>query len=162
MSLKDRTRASDGQYALENKHVFVINGAVEVLELVRELLQDERYNVTTTNFTPRTWHQIDALQPDLIMVDLVVGQLAGWELLEDLHLKFTTCGIPVIIFSTDQSLLYSAECLAYRFGGQRYLAKPFDIDVLCQAVRDLIGPAEREREVATVVDYSGHESGTAD
>jgi len=123
----------------QNKHVFVINGEVGVLELIRELLQDERYNVTTTNFVPRTWDQIDALQPDLLMVDLTVGQRAGWDLLEKLQIEATTRNIPVIVFSTDPKLLEEAERKTERFGGQRYLAKPFDIEDLIQAVHDLIG-----------------------
>jgi hypothetical protein len=40
-------KRSESQYEGGNKHVFVINVAVAVLELVRERLQDEHYNVTT-------------------------------------------------------------------------------------------------------------------
>ena len=36
------------------RHIFVINGASAFLNLMRDLLQDERYNVTTTNFVPRS------------------------------------------------------------------------------------------------------------
>ncbi len=125
-----------------NKHVFVINGEVAVLELIRELLQDERYNVTTTNFVPRTWEQIDALQPNLLMVDLTIGQRAGWDLLEKLQLEATTKRIPVIVFSTDPSLLEEAAKNSERFGGQRFVAKPFDVDQLIDTVHDLIGATE--------------------
>lgn len=127
------------------KHVFVINGAVEVLELIRELLQDEFYNVTTTNFVPRTWNQIDALQPDLLMVDLTVGQRSGWDLLEKLQVEASTRKIPVIVFSTDPRLLEHAKDQEKRFGGQRYIAKPFDIEELINAVHELIGPVETAR-----------------
>jgi len=132
----------------ENKHVFVINGASAVLELVRELLEEEAYNVTTTNFVPRTWDQISVLQPDLLMVDLVVGQRQGWDLLERLHQYLSTTNIPVIIFSTDPRLLSRAEEQAHRYGGQRFVAKPFDIKILLSAVHQLIGPAESAEQAA--------------
>ena len=127
------------------KHVFVINGVVEVLELIRELLQDEHFNVTTTNFVPRTWDQIEALQPDLLMVDLTVGARDGWELLEKLRYEASTRQIPVIVFSTNPDLLERARQHSDRYGGQRYIAKPFDVDILIAAVHSLIGPVDTVR-----------------
>jgi hypothetical protein len=59
------------------KHIFVINGVPEFLNLMRDLFQDERYNVTTTNFVPRSFEQIAALQPDGLIIDVVVGQQAA-------------------------------------------------------------------------------------
>ena len=64
------------------KHVFAINGSPEFLNVVRELFQEEGYNVTTTNFVPNSFAQIEALHPDALIVDIVIGQEAGWELLE--------------------------------------------------------------------------------
>ncbi len=126
-----------------NKHVFVVNGSVMVLDFIRELLQAEHYNVTTTNYVPRTWDQISALQPNLLMVDLVIGQEVGWDLLEHLQQEANTRNIPVIVFSTDQTLLDRAVMEQHRFGGQRFLAKPFDIQELLTMVTELIGPANR-------------------
>ncbi|MGA7672722.1 MAG: response regulator, partial [Nitrolancea sp.] len=117
-----------------NKHVFVVNGSVMVLDFIRELLQAEHYNVTTTNYVPRTWDQISALQPNLLMVDLVIGQEVGWDLLEHLQQEANTRNIPVIVFSTDQTLLDRAVMEQHRFGGQRFLAKPFDIQELLTMV----------------------------
>ncbi len=125
-----------------NKHVFVVNGSVMVLDFIRELLQAEHYNVTTTNYVPRTWDQIAALQPNLLMVDLVVGQEVGWDLLEHLQQEANTRDIPVIVFSTDQALLERAEEQKLQYGGQRFLAKPFDIQDLLTMVWELIGPAD--------------------
>jgi len=133
---------SSDVHQTRNRHVFVINGSSEVLEVVRRLLESERYNVTTTNFVPRTWDQIAALQPDLLMVDLVAGVQSGWNLLERLHHDAITQEIPVIIFSTDSKLLNEAPRLTQRFGGQRFIAKPFDVEELFAAVEDLIGEAD--------------------
>jgi DNA-binding response OmpR family regulator len=123
------------------KHVFAINGAPEFLNLVRELFQEERYNVTTTNYVPNSFAQIAALQPDALIVDVVVGQSAGWELLERLHAEAATTGIPVLVLSTDPRLLDRARQEAERYGDHRYLAKPFELDDLLGAIDAMIGPA---------------------
>jgi CheY-like chemotaxis protein len=123
------------------KHIFVVNGAPAFLNLMRDLLQDERYNVTTTNFVPRSYEQISALQPDALVIDVVLGQQAGWDLLERLHSDAATTGIPVIIVSTSPQLLERARDQADRFGTHRYLGKPFDLGEMLDTVKDVVGDA---------------------
>jgi CheY-like chemotaxis protein len=83
------------------KHIFCVNGAADFLALLAELFSEERYNVTTTNYVPETFAKISALQPDLLIIDLVIGAHAGWALLERLAQEATTQGIPVIVTSSD-------------------------------------------------------------
>jgi DNA-binding response OmpR family regulator len=123
------------------KHIFVINGAPEFLNLMRDIFQDQRFNVTTTNFVPNSFDQIAALQPDALVVDIVLGQQAGWELLEHLHEAAATTRIPVLIVSTDPRLLDEAREQATRFGTNRYLVKPFDLDDLLAMIEEMIGAA---------------------
>ena len=123
------------------KHIFAINGAPEFLNIVRELFQEEHYNVTTTNYVPNSFDQIHALRPDALIVDIVVGQSAGWELLEQLHVAAATSGIPVLVLSTSPHLLQQAREQAERYGNHRYLDKPFDLDALLTTIREMIGEA---------------------
>jgi CheY-like chemotaxis protein len=129
------------QNQMRRRHVFAVNGHSEFLDAVRALLEEERYNVTTTNFVPRTFDQIAALDPDLLIVDLAVGLQAGWELLERLTLEAQTHDIPVIVVSTNPKYLRDVKADHARFGGQRFIAKPFDVDELLKAVDELIGSA---------------------
>ena len=112
-----------------------------MLTALRALFQAESYNVTTTNFTAHTFDLIQTLRPDLVIVDLVVKQNAGWELVEQLHHSERTRGIPLILTSTTASLLKRAEAEAARLGTHRTIVKPFDLDVLLDTVQEMIGPA---------------------
>jgi DNA-binding response OmpR family regulator len=125
----------------QRKHIFAINGSVDFHNIVRELFHEEAYNVTTTNFVPNSFDQIAALQPDALIVDIVIGQSAGWELLEQLHVGAETTGIPVLVLSTSPQLLQKAKAQAERYGNHRYLDKPFDLDVLLCHIREMIGGA---------------------
>jgi DNA-binding response OmpR family regulator len=123
------------------KHLFAINGSPEFLNIIRELFQEEDYNVTTTNFVPNSFAQIQALHPDVLIVDVVIGQSAGWELLEQLHESAATTGIPVLVLSTSPRLLERAREQAVRYGNHRYLDKPFDFDALLTQIHEMIGEA---------------------
>ena len=125
----------------QRKHIFAINGSPDFLNVIRDLFQEEHYNVTTTNYVPNSFEQIAALDPDALIVDIVVGQRVGWELLEQLHAEAATTGIPVLIVSTDPRLLERAQEQAARFGDHRYLIKPFGLDDLLAQIREMIGAA---------------------
>jgi CheY-like chemotaxis protein len=125
----------------EPHHIFVINGSPVFLDVMRDLLQEEHYNGTTTNSAPRSFEQEAAQQPSMLIVDLVIGQKAGWKLLEQLNADAVTSQIPVLVVSTDPAQFDRAEAHASRYGGSRLLNKPFDLDAVLEAVRELIGPA---------------------
>lgn len=125
---------------MKRKHILVINGDLPILDLVRELLTEEHYNVTTTNYVAETFEVIVALAPELLIVDLVYGEVAGWDLLERLTQHSATRGIPVVLTSTDKRLLALAAADPARFGTNEDLIIPFDIDDLIAAVVKLIGP----------------------
>lgn len=126
---------------MARQHIFVVNGSPDFLDVVRELLQEEHYNVTTTNFVPRTFDQIEALNPSLLIIDLAVGVSAGWSLLERLGQSASTRDIPVIVVSTDSRYLDKVRLDPTRYGSQSLLQKPFDLDDLLSMVNDLIGDA---------------------
>lgn len=125
----------------KRQHIFAVNGSSDFLDVIRELFQEEHYNVTTTNFVPETFAQIEALNPSLLMIDLVVGIKAGWDLLERLGIETATRGIPVVVVSTSSQILDEVRSDPSRYGGQRFLRKPFDLEDVLQTVTDLIGPA---------------------
>jgi two-component system, OmpR family, alkaline phosphatase synthesis response regulator PhoP len=139
MSSDDGARATPEQ--MQRQHIFVVNGSAEFLDVVRELLQDELYNVTTTNFVPRTFQQIETSRPSLLIVDLIHGEMAGWDLLAELRREAATRDIPMILVSTSKQLLEKAEEERVIWGGDRYVLKPFSLDALLQAIEELIGPA---------------------
>lgn len=123
------------------KHIFIINGSPEFLNLMRKLFQSRRYNVTTTNFVPNSFGQIESLQPDVLIVDIAQGKRASWELLERLHQEASTAGIPVLVVSIDGALIERARQQVVRYGGNAYLEKPFSIEQVLAEIDLLIGPA---------------------
>lgn len=143
--MSGRSDATPGKRAtpaqMVRKHVYVVNGSPVFLDIVRQLLQDEHYNVTTTNFVPLSFETIEAAQPDMLVIDLVLGEQAGWDLLTRLRQAASTRDIPLLLISTTPDLLMEAQERHEEFGGDRHLLKPFDLDDLLETIRELIGDA---------------------
>jgi len=116
------------RHQLTRPHILVVNGESSFLNLMRDLLQDEEYNVTTTNFVPETLEQVIALNPGVLIIDLAVGKRSGWDLLERLHATAATAGIPVIVVSTQPAYLTQAREQVARYGAVGLLSKPFNLE----------------------------------
>ena len=129
------------QARMARQHIFAVNDAPDFLEILRELLQGEHYNVTTTNFVPNTFAQIAALDPALLIVDLAVGESSGVDLLARIADEAKTQQIPVIVVSTSQQLLDEFQARSQRFAEYRILRKPLDLDELLGMIEELVGPA---------------------
>ena len=136
-----RPMGRDEHARMRRQHIFAVNGDPELLDMLRVLFQHEDYNVTTTNFVPDTFDQIAALKPDVLLVDLVWGERAGWELLEELRAGARTRGIPVVVLSTTPRYLARVKAEPDRYGGDALLEKPFVVDDILGAIRSLIGTA---------------------
>jgi CheY-like chemotaxis protein len=132
---------SSEQKQMHRQHIFAVNGSPDFLDILRELLQEEQFNVTTINFVPGTFDQVSVLNPDLLIIDLAVGERAGWDLLEHLGTDAQTKGIPVIVVSTSPQILDDVQSKPDRFGGKWFLGKPIDLDDLLRAIDSLIGEA---------------------
>ena len=132
----------DDRHRMPRKHVFAVNSSPDFLLIVRELLEEEGYAVTTSDFEPNVFTKIVMRQPDALVIDVVVGESAGWDLLRRLHTEPAMTATPVLVTSTSPALLEQAREEATEYGTNRsFLTKPMDLDDLLVMVREMIGDA---------------------
>ncbi len=116
------------------QHILVIDDALDLVAIYRELLEDEGYRVSVELSPDLMPDSILALAPDLILVDLLFGhEPRGYELIESLKGHPATRDIPVLVCSADAHLLHdlSGQLLAWDCG---VLLKPFSLDALLEAI----------------------------
>lgn len=119
--------------------ILVIDDDPMMLELYREILARAGHDVAiaenATQALSRTDRQHD--QPELIVVDLMMPNLSGYEFVKRLRLIDRHAATPVIAASG----LSSGEW-ALRAGADRFLAKPFRSHELIALVDELLSEAE--------------------
>jgi len=120
------------------RHLYALTGDAFFLDLLRAVLEEGGYRVTTTPFAPVVFARIALARPALVLLDLALGQQAGWALLERLHAEAATRAIPVVVVSTQPAYLARAWDEVARFGSPSVMAMPFDIDDLLAVVRDAL------------------------
>lgn len=118
--------------AIVHKNILVIEDNHAILDVITLILQSEAYHVTGLNKSADMMFHIEQLKPDLLILDIMLPDGDGRELLKMLRSDTSTNQIPVLMISaryTEQNIEHGE----YKPDG--FLAKPFDID-------DLLGKIE--------------------
>ena len=124
--------------------VTVVNDSPEFLALVRDILEDDRYETTTLDGDrPDALDAVRASRPDLLMIDLRIGTdgMHGWDIAQQVRADPEFNGLPVLICSADVLALKSLEedlAVTQHVGT---LTKPFTIDSLTDAIDELLAEA---------------------
>lgn len=130
------TRTGDSR-----QHILVVNDTQEILDLFREILEEEGYRVSLYSSAFNDIHQIAELVPDLVILDLLIGgESQGWQLLQKMKMARETADIPVVVCTAAVSLARDLEG-HLRSKNVGLVLKPFDIDELVAEVRKYLSPA---------------------
>jgi DNA-binding response OmpR family regulator len=109
------------------KNILVVEDNHAILDVITLILQSEAYKVTGLNKSADMMASIDSFNPDLIILDIMLPDADGRELLKGLRSDEKTKDIPVLMISAR----YTAENIEHgEFKPNGFLAKPFDIDEL--------------------------------
>ena len=80
------------------RHILVINDAQEVLEVVKDLLEDEGYRVTIHSTAIRDLERIKSIGPDLIVLDHLMGEEEyGWQMVQSIRLSRELATLPLVV-----------------------------------------------------------------
>lgn len=119
------------------KTIVVVNDSPELLELAEMLLRDEDFDVKVALLGTGALELIRTTMPDLVILDIRLPDVSGWDILQALKLDPETSSIPVLVCSAAVQELRTLDAQLARIGVD-VLVKPFAIDTLLDKVRDLV------------------------
>lgn len=136
-SLGERAKNStNGEIAQPGKVILLIDDQTEILENMKEYLELDNFKVLVITGCNNLLNQVLVIQPDLIVCDLLMPEINGYEALQLLlHSPFTS-QIPFIFSSSCSNRSGIAKAMA--MGADDYLVKPFDPEDLLVAVKLLL------------------------
>ena len=117
----------------EQEMVLVVDDTPDNLQLISELLMD-RYRVKVANNGAKALRVAQASPaPDLILLDIMMPEMDGYEVCRQLKANPQTCGIPVIFLTAKSEV--AAEQLGFDLGAADYITKPISPPILLARVR---------------------------
>ena len=106
---------------MANEKILVVDDDKNICELLRLYLVKEGYNVTMVHDGAAALTEFDKLHPDLVLLDVMMPVMDGWEACRKLRAKSNT---PIIML-TAKGETYD-KVLGLELGADDYMVKPFD------------------------------------
>lgn len=134
-SAKDRGEKMD-------KKILIVDDDPDVLKLVRLSLEIEGFRVIEASEARDAYPKINREKPDLIVLDLMMPNLSGWELCKILKENPMTANIPIVILSAKaqtSDINYGKE-----LGVAAYVTKPFSPVELAEKIKKYCGLEARK------------------
>jgi CheY-like chemotaxis protein len=117
-----------------SKHVLVVEDDESIRDVLEDALNDAAYSVPTASTGGRAIQAMHRRLPDLLLLDLMMPDMNGWELLQRMTQCPELAAIPVLVVSAaGANGLKEAQDL----GAPVFLPKPFDVDDLLLEVERL-------------------------
>jgi CheY-like chemotaxis protein len=108
------------------KHILVIDDEIAWLKITSHILQRNGYDVRTARSGAEALKALASFKPDLILSDVRMPDMNGFDLVDNLKQMPKTSSTPIIFFSAIDD--YDARKIARSLGAADYLVKPFNED----------------------------------
>ena len=125
-----------GGAASEGPLVLIVDDDERLREYVRVNLEAEGYIVREAGSAEEGLAALDEESPDLILLDVMMPKVDGWEMLQRVQERHGVGAIPVIMFSGKVDERSAAEATSR--GAQAFIGKPFDPRALIESTKQLL------------------------
>lgn len=112
--------------------VLIIDDNEGLVDLLKRYLTGQHYQVAGANSGLEGLRLLESLAPDVVILDLMMPEMDGWEVLQRIRTNPKTQALPVVICS----VIHDPE-LAYSLGASVFIAKPVTKDRVLAALQDL-------------------------
>ena len=116
--------------------VLIVDDDPNLREFLRANLEIDGYQVREAGSAEEGLAALDDEPPDLILLDVMMPQVDGWEMLQRVQEKHGVGAIPVIMFSGKVDEQSAADAASR--GAQGFIGKPFDPRALIESTKQLL------------------------
>ncbi|WP_242053599.1 response regulator [Nostoc sp. FACHB-888] len=120
-------------YVPEDNSILVVDDTTTNLEIVFDILTKVGFEVTTETSGERAIKQVERRLPDLILLDVMMPGIDGFETCKRLKQNSATCDIPVIFMTANSDT--DSKVKGLNIGAVDYITKPFHEEELLARIK---------------------------
>ena len=125
---------------MARKHVVYVDDNLDLTRLVEGELQDAGYEITIANDGEEGLETILSVQPDMVILDVMMPLMNGWEVCKYLREQERFKDLPILMLTGIGAVVNDMTSPLY--GASDHLDKPFDMEDLIERVDTLLAKAE--------------------
>jgi CheY-like chemotaxis protein len=121
----------------KNKTIMVVDDNPDIITIVKTILEGKGYGVFSASSGAELLNMLKVQNPDLIILDIMMPEMDGLEVLSRLKAMSETAKIPVILLTA--KVQYEDVLGGYKLGADYYITKPFTSTQLVNGINLLLG-----------------------
>lgn len=119
------------------KTIMVVDDNPDIITIVKTILEGKGFNVLSASSGQELLDLLKGQNPDLIILDIMMPEMDGLEVLTRLKGATETASIPVILLTA--KVQYEDVLGGYKLGADYYITKPFTSTQLVNGINLLLG-----------------------
>jgi diguanylate cyclase (GGDEF)-like protein len=140
---------------LPNSHrVLVVDDEEHIRKIVKFQLERAGYVVDTAEDGVEALKSVEASHPDLVLLDLMMPNMDGYEVCRRLKSNYQTSHIPVIMVTAKADLENKLQ--GFEDGANDYIAKPFAVTELLVRIRNVLQWSQLQRQANPLTGLPGN------
>jgi DNA-binding response OmpR family regulator len=128
------------------KKILVVDDDAELVELISFNLKQAGHSVGTASNGVEALKKARSLEPDLIVLDVMMPELDGFAVCEILRRDSSTATVPILMLTALSSELGRLAGLGS--GASEFITKPFSPRVLVQRIEELLQKFSKTPQIA--------------
>ncbi|MBK7562008.1 MAG: GAF domain-containing protein [Chitinophagaceae bacterium] len=131
-------------------HILIVDDDDSIRSLLHQELGDAGYQIEEARNGKEALEKVRANRPDLIILDIMMPEMNGFDVAAVLKNDPQTMDIPIIVLSVVQD-----KARGFRIGVDRYLTKPIDTGLLFNEIGSLLEQGKSKKKVMIVDQDAG-------
>ncbi len=124
---------------MSSRKVLVVDDDEHILRSLAQYLELEEFSVKTASGGAEALALVESDRPDLVVLDVMMPEMDGFEVLENLRRKPETEKLPVIMLTARDQ--HGDILKGYQMGVSSYMVKPFNLDELVEVINQVFAEA---------------------
>jgi len=116
--------------------LLLVDDDIEIIDALKPPLQREGYELCTALDGEEGLRMVKECNPDIILLDLLMPKLNGFDVLKEIRTNMNDRWRPVIIISTSSDLASVKK--SYDMEADHYLAKPCSVETVLHGIKTMI------------------------
>lgn len=121
----------------KRKMILVVDDEETVLFISRMAMKSAGYDVTTSSSAVEALHQLETLEPDMILLDVMMPDMNGYALCREIRKHPKTKKTPILMVTALRSQADNED--AHENGANGFLNKPVKQEDLLKKIQQFIG-----------------------
>ena len=133
-SPEEEEKIESGSFSLQGYSLLIVEDKQDLREFLKNTLKDKFKKIYQAENGLVALEVIKQQQPDIIVSDVMMPQMNGYQLCKEIKENLNISHIPVILLTARADS--ESQMLGYKLGADAYLPKPFEMEMLLSVIQN--------------------------